>query len=255
MAAKLELGGLTLAVRKKDIKHVHLSVYPPAGRVSISAPLRMNLETIRLFAISKLPWIRQQQKLLVEQERESKREYLDRESHYVWGRRCLLKLAEEDSAPSVHLRHGRIVLRVRSGADTQARGEVLSSWYRELVRAEVPLLIKVWERRLGVKVKGVFVQQMKTKWGSCNPATHTLRMNTELAKKPKECLEYIVLHEMAHLIERKHGPRFIDLMDRYMPNWRDTRALLNRLPARHERWDTERGAVQVHRKPSSAVII
>lgn len=237
MAPKLELSGLSLAVRKKDIKHVHLSVYPPVGRVSISAPRRMSLDTIRLFAISKLPWIRQQQRMLIEQEREARREFLDRESHYVWGKRCLLKLVEEDAAPGVHLSHGRVVLRVRPGADAQARGEVLASWYRDLVRAEVPALIKVWESRLHVKVRGVFVQQMKTKWGSCNPLTRNLRLNTELAKKPKECLEYIVLHEVAHLLERKHGPRFIALMDRHMPNWRQTRALLNRLPARHERWD------------------
>lgn len=236
MAPTLELGGLSLAVRKKDIKHVHLSVYPPAGRVSISAPRRMSLDTIRLFAISKLPWIRQQQRMLIEQEREAKREYLDRESHYVWGRRCLLRLVEEEAAPHVHLRHGRLVLRVRPGADAQAREEVLSSWYRDLLRNEVPPLIKVWESRLRVKVGGVFVQKMKTKWGSCNPATRNLRFNTELAKKPKECLEYIVLHEMAHLLERKHGPRFIALMDRFMSNWRETRTQLNRLPSRHENW-------------------
>lgn len=237
MATTLELPGCTLAVRKKDIKHVHLSVYPPAGRVSISAPRRMSLDTIRVFAISKLPWIRQQQKMLIEQEREAKREYLDRESHYVWGRRHLLQLIYEDAGPSVELRHGRLILRIRASADMDARAEALSSWFRELLRAELPPLVKTWESRLGVKAKGVFVQQMKTKWGSCNPTARNLRFNTELAKKPKECLEFIVLHELAHLLERKHGPRFVALMDRHMPTWRDTRNLLNRLPARHEHWD------------------
>lgn len=237
MPATLELGGFTLAVVKKDIKNVHLSVYPPAGRVSISAPRRMSLDTIRLFAVSKLPWIRQQQRLLVEQEREAKREYLDRESHFVWGRRCLLKVVEENATPGVELLHGRLVLRVRPGADVDARGEVLAGWYRGLLRIEVSPLVKIWEARLSLKVKAVFIQQMKTKWGSCNPTTRSLRLNTELAKKPLECLEYIVLHEMAHILERKHGTRFVALMDRHLPNWRETRALLNRLPARHESWD------------------
>lgn len=236
MSTTLELGGVTLAVRKKDIKNVHLSVYPPAGRVSISAPLRMSLDTIRLFAIAKLGWIRQQQKKLIQQEREARREYLNRESHYVWGRRCLLKVVEEVAAPRVRIHHGSLVLCVRPGTDARARGEVISGWYRDLLRAEAPLLLREWESRLGVKVKAVFIQHMKTKWGSCNPSARTVRLNTELAKKPKECLEYIVLHEMAHLIERKHGPRFVALMDRHMPNWRQTRDLLNRLPARHELW-------------------
>lgn len=236
MPSMLEFGGVTLAVRKKDIKNVHLSVYPPSGRVSISAPKRMSLDTIRVFAISKLGWIRRQQKLVREQERESRREYLSSESHYVWGRRYLLKVIEKSVAPSVIVRHGSLFLRVRPGTDTEMRGEVLSAWYRDLIRVEVPRLISIWEPRLGVRVKSVFVQHMKTKWGGCNPHARTLRLNTELAKKPKECLEYIVLHEMVHLLERKHGPRFVALMDRFLPGWRETRALLNRLPARHENW-------------------
>ncbi len=236
MGASLELGGITLAVLKKDIKNLHLSVYPPAGRVSISAPRRMNLDTIRLFAITKLGWIRQQQKKLSEQERESRREYINRESHYVWGRRYLLKVIEADAPPSVETRYGNLFLRVRPGTRTEARAEIVSGWYRDLLRAEIPVMVKAWEPRLGVRVGGVFIQQMKTKWGSCNPATRSLRFNTELAKKPKECLEYIVVHEMTHLLERKHGPRFVTLMDRYLSRWQETRALLNRLPASHEDW-------------------
>jgi predicted metal-dependent hydrolase len=236
MPVSLELGGVMLAVRKKDIKNVHLSVYPPMGRVSISAPMRMSLETIRVFAISKLGWIRRQQKLLQEQERESQREYINRESHYVWGRRYLLKVVEEAAPPSIRIRHDRLILHVRPGADASVRGEVMSGWYRDLLREEVSALIKTWELRLGVRAGRVFIQQMKTKWGSCNPAIRSLRVNTELAKKPKECLEYIVLHEMVHLLERKHGPRFVEQMDRHMPSWREVRNLLNRLPARHESW-------------------
>jgi len=236
MPTTMKLGGTTLEVVKKDIKNVHLSVYPPAGKVRISAPLRMNLSIIRLFAISKLGWIRQQQKALQDQEREGRREYVDRESHYVWGKRYLLKLVEEDTTPSVQIRHSRLLLSVRPGTSTPLREEIVSSWYRRLLRDAVPSLIKAWESRLKVKVAGFYVQQMKTRWGSCNPTARTLRLNTALATKPRECIEYIVVHEMAHLLEPTHGPGFIALMGRIMPHWRDTCELLNRLPARHERW-------------------
>ena len=237
MPTTIELGETTLDVVRKDIKNVHLSVYPPTGTVRISAPTRMNLATIRLFAISKLGWIGQQQKALREQEREGQREYLDRESHYVWGKRYLLKLVEADAAPSVQIHHSRLRLCVRSGTSKPMREEIVSSWYRQLLRDAVPSLIKAWEPRLKVTVARFYVQQMKTRWGSCNPAASTLRLNTALATKPKECLEYLVVHEMVHLLEPTHGPRFLALMDRTMPHWRDTRELLNRLPARHERWN------------------
>ena len=237
MVTQIELGGIVLDVIKKDIKNIHLSVYPPSGKVRLSAPARMNLDTIRLFAISKLGWIRQQQKKLCAQERESQREYLDRESHYVWGRRVLLKVVEEVGAPGVQHHHSKLFVHVRPGTDEMTREEVVAGWYRQLLKTAVPALIEAWEPRLKVKVSGFYVQQMKTKWGSCNPSSGTIRLNTELAKKPRECIEYIVVHEMIHLIEPTHGPRFIALMDRFMPAWRETRELLNRLPARHERWN------------------
>jgi predicted metal-dependent hydrolase len=236
MVAQIELGGIVLDVIRKDIKNVHLSVYPPSGRVRLAAPARMELDTIRLYAISKLGWIRQQQRKLREQERESPREYLDRESHHVWGRRVLLRLVEVDAPPSVQLRHSRLLVSVRPGTDAAGREAIVASWYRQLLKAELHPLIAAWELRLGVTVGGVHVQQMKTRWGSCNPAACTLRLNTELAKKPRACLEYIVVHEMSHLLEPRHGPGFLALMDRFLPAWRETRALLNSLPARHERW-------------------
>ena len=236
MATQIELAGIVLDVIKKDIKNIHLSVYPPTGRVRISAPLRMNTDTIRLFAISKLAWIKQQQKVLQGQQRESPRDYIDRESHYVWGRRYLLKVIEADAAPDVQIQHATLILRVRIDSDESLRSAVLSEWYRRLLKQEVVLQIAAWEKRLNVTVNAFFVQQMKTKWGSCNPSAGTIRLNTELAKKPKECLDYIVLHEMIHLIDPTHGPGFIALMDRFMPAWRETRNLLNSLPARHEHW-------------------
>ena len=236
MQTSIELGDITLDVVRKNIRNVHLSVHPPSGRVSIAAPQRMSLDTLRLFAIGKLGWIRQQQSDLRGQERESRREYLDRESHYVWGKRYLLKLVEVEAAPEVQLSHARLVLQVRPGTDEAAREAILAGWYRQKLKAAIAPRIAAWQPRLKVMVSGFYVQQMKTRWGSANPAARTIRLNTELAKKPVDCLDYIVLHEMAHLLEPTHGPRFVALMDRCMPDWRKTRKLLNALPARHERW-------------------
>lgn len=236
MVAKIELGEISVDVVKKDIKNVHLSVYPPTGRVRISAPYRMSLDTIRVFAISKLGWIKQQQKKVSEQEREPPREYLDRESHYVWGKRYLLKMIENDGAPEVELRHNQMLLRVRPATREEKKQAVLDAWYRAQLKEAVPFLIAKWEPLMGVKVERVFVQRMKTKWGSCSPGSGSIRLNTDLAKKPRECLEYIVVHEMAHLLEPTHNSRFIALMDRFIPHWQFCRESLNRLPVRHENW-------------------
>ncbi len=236
MATQIKLGNIAVEVEKKDIKNIHLSVYPPTGKVRISAPLRMNLDTIRVFAISKLGWIKQQQKKLREQERETPREYLDRESHFVWGQRYLLKVIESDAAPLVELKHSKLLLRVRPGASEEKKQAIVEEWYREQIKQAVPELIAKWEPLLDVKVERFFVQRMKTKWGSCRSITRSIRLNTELAKKPPECLEYIVVHEMAHILEPTHNSRFIALMDKFMPKWRFHRDKLNHLPVRHEKW-------------------
>lgn len=236
MVTQIELGGILLDVVKKDIQNIHLSVYPPTGRVRLAVPARMNLDTIRLFAISKLGWIKQQQKKLREQERDSPREYVDRESHYVWGRRYLLKIEEEETAPEVAIQRNWLVLRIRPGTSTEAREAVVSKWYRGQVKLAALELIVKWERPVGVCVDRVFVQKMKTRWGSCNKARRTIRLNTDLATKPAECLEYIVAHELAHLLERHHNERFTALMDRLMPRWREVRNLLNSAPLAHEAW-------------------
>jgi predicted metal-dependent hydrolase len=237
MIAKIDLGGISVDVYKKDIKNVHLSVYPPTGKVRISAPLRMSLDNIRVFAISKLAWIRQQQKKVQEQEREPPREYLDRESHYVWGKRYLLKMIEKNAAAEVELKHRHLVLQVRPGTGEEKKQAILEEWYRTQLKAAVPALIAKWQPLMGVKVERFFVQRMKTKWGSCNPATAGIRVNTDLARKPRECLEYIIVHEMAHLLEPTHNSRFAALMDLFMPNWQSYREALNRLPVRHESWE------------------
>lgn len=237
MASVLKLGDMVVEVVLKDIKNVHLSVYPPTGSVRISAPERMNIDTIRVFAISKLDWIKQQQAKLRQQERETPREYVDRESHYVWGKRYLLTLRESDEPPSVELKHSRMVLRVRPGTGERKREALVEEWYREQLKKSVPLLLARWQPLMGVTADRFFVQRMKTKWGSCNHQARTIRLNTELAKKPAECLEYLVVHELVHLLEPTHNARFLSLMDRFMPKWQFYRGVLNRLPVRRETWN------------------
>ncbi len=236
MMTTIELGEIAVEVVKKDIKNIHLSVYPPAGRVRISAPLRMNLETIRVFAISKLGWIKQRQKKLRDQERETPREYLDRESHYVWGKRYLLQVIEADAAPTVELKHSKILLRVRPGTGEDKKRAIVDEWYRAQVKKAAPSLIAKFESDMGVEVERFFVQKMKTKWGSCNAGAKSIRLNTDLAKKPPECLEYIVVHEMVHLRFRNHGDRFTTCMDRYLPSWRLVRQTVNEAPLAHTNW-------------------
>jgi predicted metal-dependent hydrolase len=236
MGSQIKLGDIPVDVVLKAIKNVHLSVHPPTGRVRIAAPKRMSIDTIRVFAISKLDWIKQQQTKLREQERETPREYVDRESHYVWGKRYLLTVSESDEPPSVELKHRRMELRMRPGTDERRRQALMEAWYREQIKQAVPPLLARWQPLMGVGVERFFVQQMKTKWGSCNHKARTIRLNTELAKKPAECLEYIVVHELVHLLEPTHNARFVALMDRFMPKWQFHRQVLNRLPVRREKW-------------------
>jgi predicted metal-dependent hydrolase len=233
---RLKLGDVEADVVLKDIKNVHLSVYPPQGHVRISAPSRMSLDTIRAYAITKLPWIKRQQRKLRQQERETPREFLERESHLVWGRRYLLKVVEAEAAPKVELQHSRLVLQVRPGTDTDRRRELLDEWYREQIKTALPPLLAKWEPLMGLTVGRVFIQRMKTRWGSCNAAGGSIRLNTDLARKPPECLEYIVVHEMVHLLEPSHNARFLALVQQLMPTWRSYRDQLNQLPVRHEDW-------------------
>ncbi len=237
MVTQIDVGGISVDVVFKDIKNVHLSVHPPTGRVRIAAPTRMKLDTIRVYAISKINWIKRHQKQFQEQERETRREYLARESHYVWGRRYLLKVKEENRPPSIELKHNQMILTVRPGARLEKREAVVTAWYRDQVRDAVTPLISKWEPLLGVKVNHCFVQLMKTKWGSCTPGRRHIRLNVELAKKPWECLEYVVVHEMVHLLEPSHNATFMSLMDKFMPQWRHFRDELNRAPLGHVEWE------------------
>jgi predicted metal-dependent hydrolase len=233
----LTLGNIDIEVEQKDIKNIHLSVYPPNGRVRIAAPERMDLDTIRVFAISKLQWIKNQQEVLQNQEREPKREYLNRESHYFFGKRYLLKVHQVDAAPKVELDHKHIHLYVRPNASTEKRAEVMDEWHRTELKKIVPKLITKWEKRIGVKSNDYGIKKMRTKWGSCNTEAKRIWLNLELAKKPKECLEYIIVHELVHLLERSHNERFVKFMDEFMPKWRFHRDELNRIPYSHVDWD------------------
>lgn len=237
MAEHIDLGDIRVEVQRKNNKHAHLYVYPPEGRVHISAPMHMGLDALRAFAISRLSWIKAQQRQMRAQPREPEHEYLNRESHQVWGRRYLLEVIEVDAAPVVELKHSTLVLQIRTGSDDARRQALLESWYRELLRAKLPALLDKWQSLMGVKAQRIFVQRMKTRWGGCNPATGNIRLNTELAKKPPECLEYILVHELAHLIEPTHNARFLALLDRFIPHWRQIKDELSRLPVRHEKWD------------------
>lgn len=237
MSERIRVGDITIAVTRKDIKHVHLSVHPPGGRVTLVAPTATRPAVARAYAISRLSWIRKQQAKLKDQARETPRQFIKRESHYLWGRRYLLSVVERDEKPSVKLDHRRITLTVRPGSTLARRKEVMLEWHRALLHEAVPALIEKWQARLGVKVAGYFLQRMKTKWGSCNPRAGNIRLNTELVKKPKDLLEYIIVHEMAHLREPTHSERFVAILAEHYPNWREARAELNELPLTAQAWD------------------
>ncbi|MBU3679735.1 MAG: M48 family metallopeptidase [Candidatus Kapabacteria bacterium] len=232
----IRLDNITIAVIRKGVKHVHLTVHPPDGRVTLVAPENTRLDVARAYAISKLRWIRDQQAMLARQERETDRQFVERESHFVWGRRHLLSVVEEDVKPSVRRSHRDIILSVRPGSSLQKRAEIMHEWHKQLLHDEVPRMIASWEAKLDVKVSGYYLQRMKTKWGSCNHAMGRIRINTELVKKPKDLLEYVVVHEMLHLLEPTHNRRFVALLDTFYPSWRHARAELNALPLSAELW-------------------
>ena len=236
MTETIELGDLSIKVTRKDIKNVHLSVHPPNGRVTLSAPSATRLDVARAYAISKLGWIRNQQDKLAKQARETPREFIERESHYLWGRRYLMVVEHKEAKPKVTIDHKRIKLTVRKGSTQKKREAVIHEWHKSLLHEMIPPLIKKWEDKIGVKVNNYFLQRMKTKWGSCNHQAGHIRLNTELVKKPKDLLEYVVVHEMIHLIEPTHSEKFIALLQKHYPTWRDARSELNELPLAAEAW-------------------
>jgi predicted metal-dependent hydrolase len=237
MSEMIQLGEIAIALTRKEIKHVHLSVHPPSGRVTMVTPLATRTEVARAYAVSKLGWIREQQAKLRGQARETPRQFVARESHYLWGRRYLLTIREEEAKPSVRLSHRRITLAVRPGSGRAKRDAVMHAWHRSLLHDALPGLIRKWELKLGVEVTGYFLQRMKTKWGSCNHRAGHIRLNTELVRKPRDLLEYVIVHEMVHLTEPTHSDRFIAILDNHYPNWREARAELSELPLTAEVWN------------------
>ena len=235
--SRITVRGLPVEIVRKAIKNLHLGVYPPNGRVRVAAPVRVHDEAVRLAVISRLGWIKRQRRRFHSQERQSAREYVSRESHYFLGRRYLLSVIEQDGPSRVSRKgHTILELHISKRAGRHRREQILLGWYRKNLKAMIPPLIEKWEAKIGTKVESWGVRRMKTKWGSCNSAAQRIWLNLELAKKPVRCLEYILVHEMVHLIERRHSDRYIALMDQFLPSWRQCREELNYAPLSHETW-------------------
>lgn len=237
-SALIKIGELDIHLTRKDIKNLHISVMPPDGQVRVSAPDAMTDTAIRMAVIHRIPWIRRQQAAFAKQERQSTREMVNGETHYLWGRRYRLEVIELDDLKSqtVKLKSGKLILTVNKGLSDEVKIKLLSEYYRGRLKARAPGLIDKWSKKTGVTISDWQIQKMKTKWGSCNIEEGNIRLNLDLAKKPLPCLEYIILHELLHFKERQHNDRFKALLDTYMPDWRSRRDLLNQMPLGQENW-------------------
>ncbi|QOX79848.1 M48 family metallopeptidase [Trichlorobacter lovleyi] len=233
---QLEVSDITFEVHRKPIKNLHIGVYPPDGRVRVSAPKRMSYEAIRLAVVGKLGWIRKHQQKFASQERQSPREYVTGETHYYQGKRYRLNVLLTDGRSSVHLRHGTIEMQVAPDGDHSYREALLSGWYRKQMKEQLPELLDKWQQIIGVQIDSFGIKRMKTRWGTCNPTAKRIWLNLELIKKPAHCLEYIIVHELMHLLEKHHNDRFKSLMDQYLPLWRQYREELNRQPLCSDEW-------------------
>lgn len=234
---EIRVSGVAVQIVRKDIKNLHLGVYPPNGRVRVAAPLSARDDAVRLAVVGKLGWIKKQQAKFAAQPRQSKREMVSGESHYFLGRRYRLRVVERRGPARVVLRNRAFVeLYVRRDTDAKGRERVLLNWYREHLRTLIPPILAKWEAILGVQATAWRIKKMKTKWGACSAEARRIWLNLELAKKPVRCLEYIVVHELMHLIERHHNDRFIALMDQHLPLWRQYRHELDAAPLAHSDW-------------------
>lgn len=234
---KIAFANVEVEVVRKDIKNMHLAVYPPNGAIKLSAPTKTDGEVIRLFAISKLGWIKKNVKNFKEQARETKRDYVSGESHYFKGQRYLLNVHHHNGYNKVEIfGSNKLQLWVKPSATVDEKANIIKEWYRKELKSQIPELLAKWEKIIGVQSNDWGVKQMKTKWGACNVDAKRIWLNLELAKKPKICLEYIMVHELVHLHERNHNARFISLMNQYMPKWRMHRDELNSLPIVHNDW-------------------
>ncbi len=237
-SAFIKIGELDIHLTRKDIKNLHISVMPPDGQVRVSAPDAMTETAIRMAVIHRIPWIRRQQATFNKQERQSAREMVNGETHYLWGRRYRLEVIESDTLKSqtVKLKSGKLILTVNKGLSDEVRLKLLTEYYRDRLKARAPDFIDKWSKKTGITISDWQIRKMKTKWGSCNIEEGNIRLNLDLAKKPLLCLEYIILHELLHFKERQHNDRFKALLDTHMPDWRSRRELLNQMPLNQENW-------------------
>lgn len=234
---EIRVSGLAIQIVRKDIKNLHLGVYPPNGRVRVAAPLALTGDAVRLAVISRLGWIKRQRAKFDGQPRQSKRELVTGESHYFLGQRFRLRVVNHDGAARVAMRNkSTIELHVRQQTTVDQRERLLQRWYRQQLKVLIPPLLDKWQATLDVQVRDWGVKKMKTKWGACTVEARRIWLNLELAKKPVQCLEYIVVHELIHLLERYHNERFIALMEQHLPTWRVWREMLNHAPLAHENW-------------------
>jgi hypothetical protein len=233
----VQVAGIEVLVVRKPIKNLHLSVLPPLGRVRVSAPLAMKEDAVRTLLATKLAWIRKQKAKFESQERQTRREYVSGESHYFLGKRCRLEVIFEDKPAQVHLNgKNKIVLRVRPNSGLAKREEVMLDWYRGELRTLLNELLPKWQEKIGVRARSWGIKRMKTRWGTCNQKAQRIWLNLELAKKPAACIEYVAVHELLHLIEKKHNENFVNLMTKYIPKWRSLKQELNRFILSHEEW-------------------
>lgn len=233
----IKIAEIDVEIVRKDIKNIHFGVYPPSGRVRVAVPINVDDEAVRIAVISKLPWIRKQIQSFQNQERQSRREYVSRESHYYLGKRYLLSIQEEKGKQGISIHKSKgMILFVRPGSTAERREKILTEWYRDELKKIVAARIEKWETDLGVTVKAFGVRKMKTRWGSCNPKAGRILINLEMIKKPERCIDYIVLHEMAHLIEKRHNDRFREILTHHMPRWQTYRDELNEAPLGHDEW-------------------
>lgn len=236
-AQRLSVGGLRIDVVRKPIKNLHVGVYPPHGRVRVAAPLAVSDDAVRLAVVTRLPWIKRQRARFAGQPRQSERAYISGETHYFMGRPYRLRLIEGTSAGRVDVRSSKAIdLFVRTGSDRETRERVFIGWYRNELRSQATPLIEKWAAKLALPLPTWGIKRMKTKWGTCNADAGRIWLNLELAKKPPQSLEYVVVHELVHFLERQHSERFVALMDSALPNWRLLRDELNAKPLAHEEW-------------------
>lgn len=235
-SSHLIVAGLGVDVVYKDIKNLHISVYPPLGRVRVAAPDRTTEEAIRLAVVQRLSWIKRQREQLQNADRQTERKMVSGETHYVWGQRYRLDVSKTSGAYSVEPKGDTLWVITPAGTDQAGRFGALDRWYRRELKAAVPALLAKWQPILGVQADNFVVRRMKTKWGTCVTSSRTIWLNPELVKKNPRSLEYVVVHELAHLRERGHGEKFVALMDEFLPDWRARRDELNGAPLGYEEW-------------------